>query len=53
MKKLEPLMKKANPLKSYAIELETSITKVDGDSIVPSEKQSVITTMKNAVQEMH
>ena len=53
MKQLEQLMKEANPLKSYAIELENFITKVDGDIVIFSEKQSAVTTMKNAVQEMH
>lgn len=52
MKKLEPLTNEANSLRSCAIELENSITKVDGDSVVFPEKQLVLTTMKNAVQEM-
>lgn len=52
MKQSEKLKNEANALKSCAIELETTITKVDGDSIVLPEKQSVVTTMKNAVQEM-
>ena len=52
MKKLVKLANDANSLKSYAIELESSITKIDGDNVVFPEKQSVITTMKNASQEM-
>lgn len=52
MNKLEQLMKEANSLKSYATELEFSIAKVDAESIAFGEKQSVSTTMKNAVQEM-
>lgn len=52
MKKFVKLQNEANSLKSYAIELESSITKVDGDSVVFPEKQSVITTMKNASQEL-
>ena len=53
MKKLVKLQNKANSLKSYAVELESSISKMDGDSVVFPEKQSVIATMKNASQEMH
>ena len=53
MKKLVKLQNKANSLKSYALELESSISKMDGDSVVFPEKQSVIATMKNASQEMH
>ena len=52
MKQLVKLANEANSLKSYAIELESSITKIDGDNVVFPEKQSVITTMKNASQEM-
>ena len=52
MKKFVKLANEANSLKSYAIELESSITKIDGDNVVFPEKQSVITTMKNASQEM-
>ena len=52
MKKLVKLQNKANSLKSYAVELESSISKVDGDSVVFPEKQSVIATIKNASQEM-
>jgi len=53
MKKLVKLQNKANSLKSYAVELESSISKVDGDSVVFPEKQSVIATIKNASLEMH
>ena len=52
MKQLVKLANEANSLKSYAIELESSIAKIDGDNVVFPEKQSVITTMKNASQEM-
>ena len=52
MKKFVKLANEANSLKSYAIELESSITKIDGDNVVFPEKQSVITTMKNASQEI-
>ena len=52
MKQLVKLANEANSLKSYAIELESSITKIDGDNVVFPEKQSVITTMKNASKEM-
>ena len=52
MKQLVKLANEANSLKSYAIKLESSITKIDGDNVVFPEKQSVITTMKNASQEM-
>ena len=44
MKQLKQLMKEADPLKGYATELESSIGKVDGEN--------VITSMKNAIQEM-
>lgn len=44
MKQLKQLMKEADPLKDYATELESSIGKVDGEN--------VITSMKNAIQEM-
>ena len=44
MKQLKQLMKEASPLKGYAKELESSIDKVDGEN--------VITSMKNAIQEM-
>ena len=37
-------MKEADPLKDYATKLESSIGKVDGEN--------VITSMKNAIQEM-
>lgn len=52
MKQSVKLANEANSLKSYAVELESSITKVDGDSVAFPEKQSVIATMKNASQEM-
>ena len=52
MKKLVKLQNEVNSLKSYAIELESSISKVDDDSVVFPEKQSVITTMKNVSLEM-
>lgn len=43
-------MKEANSLKSYAAQLESSIAKVDAESVGFPEKK--FTTMKNAVQEM-
>jgi hypothetical protein len=59
MKKLEQLVKEANPLRSYASDLETAITKValvcdnddDEKNIFPA-KKDVIETMANAVEKM-
>lgn len=59
MKKLEQLVKEANPLRSYASDLETAITKValvwdnddDKKNIFPA-KKNVIETMANAVEKM-
>ena len=59
MKKLEQLVKEANPLRSYASDLETAITQValvcdnddDDNNIFPG-KKDVIETMANAVEKM-
>ena len=59
MNKLEQLVKEANPLRSYASDLETAITKValvcdnddDDNNIFPG-KKDVIETMANAVEKM-